>query len=177
MDSNKNNASDSQVWHTDTDPYAGTEKPVARSKKITVGPSLFPHNLVVLPGNDKFMEKVFAYVGQKLGRPEEHKMEQVNTSLMIWGLFVTASMRAAVHLRKDYAENLRAAKNTKFSEIKPLFNITWQLILDQEDEILGVSTTGIKLHGWEVRLFRFGAVSWRQNCRISTICAILDEQN
>ena len=67
-------------------------------------------------------------------------MEQVDTNVMIWGLFMNASMMAAVHLGKDYEDNLRVTKNTEFSEIRPLFHITQKLILDQEDEIFGVST-------------------------------------
>ena len=50
MDSKKNNATDSQVWHTDTDPNSSTGRPVARSKKITVVPSLFPRNLARVYG-------------------------------------------------------------------------------------------------------------------------------
>ena len=33
MDSNKNNASGSQVWHTDTDPNSDTEKRKKRKKE------------------------------------------------------------------------------------------------------------------------------------------------
>ena len=50
------------------------------------------------------MDKVFAYVRQKLGRPEEDKMERVDTNALIWRIFMTASMKAAVHLGKDYEE-------------------------------------------------------------------------
>ena len=57
--SNKNIASDSQVWHTDADPNSGT-----------VG----------------CMEKVFTKVRQKLRRPKEDKIEQVNTNqLCVYG--------------------------------------------------------------------------------------------
>ena len=37
-----NSASDSQVWHTDSDSNSSTGKPVTRSKKSTVGQRLFP---------------------------------------------------------------------------------------------------------------------------------------
>ena len=57
------------------------------------------------------------------------------------GDYMTASMKAAVHLGKDYEDNLRVTKNTEFSEIRSLFSITQKLILDQEDELFGVSTT------------------------------------
>ena len=67
MESNKNDASDSQVWHADTDPNSSTEKPVARSRKSTVGPRFFPHNFALSPENVEYVEKVFSYVRPKLG--------------------------------------------------------------------------------------------------------------
>ena len=85
MDSQKNNASDSQVWHTDTDPNSSTVIPVARSKKITIGQRLFPYNFAISPDTVEYLEKVFSCVRQKLGRPKENKMEQINSNAMIWG--------------------------------------------------------------------------------------------
>ena len=52
------------------------------------------------------MDKVFAYVRQKLGRPKEDKMDRVDTNAMICGIFMTASMTAAVHFGKYYEEFL-----------------------------------------------------------------------
>ena len=85
------------------------------------------------------MDKVFAYERQKLGRPEDDKMELVDTNAMIWWIFMTASMKAAV-LGKDYEETLRVKRNPALYEIRPLFSIKQKLILDQQDEIFGVST-------------------------------------
>ena len=48
-------------------------------------------------------------------------------------------MEAAAPLGQCYQENLRATKNTDVDKIKPLFDITWKLILDQEHEIHGIS--------------------------------------
>ena len=59
-----------------------------------------------------------------IGRPKEDEMEQVNTNPMIWALFVNAFLKAAVHLGKDCAENLRVTKNTKFSKIRLSFSLT-----------------------------------------------------
>ena len=49
---------------------------------------------------------------RNLGHPKEDEMEQVNTNVMIWGLFMNASMKAVVHLGKDYEDNLRVTKDT-----------------------------------------------------------------
>ena len=114
MDSNKNNASVSCVWHADTDPNSNTGKLTARSKKITVGQNLFPHNFAILPDNVDCMQKVFTYVRQKLGRPKEDKMEHVNTNAMIWGLFKNASVKSTVHLGKD-SEEFCLSRRTQIS--------------------------------------------------------------
>ena len=45
-------------------------------------------------------------------------------------------------LGKENEENWGVTKNTEFSEIRLLFCITQKLILDQDDEISGVSTIG-----------------------------------
>ena len=65
---------------------------------LTRTPSLFPHKSAILPCNVEFMEKDVTYGRQKLGRPKEDEMEQVNTNAMI---FMAASLKAAVHLGKD----------------------------------------------------------------------------
>ena len=148
MDSNRSNASDSQVRDTDIEPNSSTGKRVARSTKITISPSVFPRNLAMLPSNVEYVVKVFTCVRQQLGRPKEDKMEQVNTNAMIWGLFITASIKAAVHLGKVYEENLHVMKNTEFSKFRPLFSITQKLMFDQEDEMFGISTIDCDQTPW-----------------------------
>ena len=149
-------------------------------KKSRWSNHLFPQNIACAPDNVEYMEKVLLVVRQKLGRPEEDKMEQINTNAKIWRLLMTACTKAAVHLRKDYGGNLSATKNTDSSEIKHLFSISLNLIRDQEDEIFGVSTidwdqTCYQVFGSKsIRLFRFGTLSRRQNCRMFTICTVLE---
>ena len=49
-------------------------------------------------------------------------------------------MKAAIHVEEDYTENLVACRNTNFDALKTLFDITQKLTLDQNHEILNVST-------------------------------------
>ena len=49
-------------------------------------------------------------------------------------------MKAAVHLGQDDPQNLRTTNNTYFDQIKHFFNISRKLILNQEQEIHGIST-------------------------------------
>ena len=49
-------------------------------------------------------------------------------------------MKAAVHLGQHYNENLITYRTTNFEEHKTLFDITQRLILNQDFEILNVSS-------------------------------------
>ena len=53
---------------------------------------------------------------------------------------MSATLKAAVHLGQDDPQNLRTTNNTYFDQIKHFFNISRKLILNQEQEIHGIST-------------------------------------
>ena len=55
---------------------------------------------------------------------------------------------AAVHLGKDYLENLRSAKKQPQRKIRPLFDVTKKLITDQT-EIPGFSKIDWQTHAWQ----------------------------
>ena len=43
---------------------------------------------------------------------------------------MSSSMKAGVHLRPDYTENLEVYNHTNFDEFQNLFNITQKLVLE-----------------------------------------------
>ena len=51
------------------------------------------------------LEKVYSHLRQKLGRKSGDDMNDLDTNLLIWGMFMSAALDAAVHLGKDYLEN------------------------------------------------------------------------
>ena len=53
---------------------------------------------------------------------------------------MSTTKKALVHLGPSYNENLEVCRNTNFEKLKTLFDITQQLILGQNVEILKVST-------------------------------------
>ena len=53
---------------------------------------------------------------------------------------MSTTMKAAVHLGPNCNENWEVYRNTNFEELKNLFHITQRLILEDEAEILNVST-------------------------------------
>ena len=67
-------------------------------------------------------------------------MPDIDVNAMIWCIFVSATMTAAVHLGQDCQENLRATKNTDFETVKQLLGAAQKLILNLKDDIFGVST-------------------------------------
>ena len=91
--------------------------------------------------DNQYLEKVFTNVRQKLNRSENEQIFD-HKGIFIWGLSISTTMRAAVHLGQHQNENLVTHKNTNSQELKALFDITLKLILDQNFEILNVSTIG-----------------------------------
>ena len=59
-------------------------------------------------------------------------MLDVEVNGIFWRIFMSASMKAAVHLGQDYEENLRTTKNTDFEQVKALFDISQSLILNHQ---------------------------------------------
>ena len=50
------------------------------------------HNLDILPDGFEHWENIYNFVRQKIGRPKEDKLEQINTNVMIWIWCFTAIM-------------------------------------------------------------------------------------
>ena len=66
-------------------------------------------------------------------------MLEIDVSTMIWGICMSATIKAAVHLGQYYQENLHSTKNTEFENVKQLFDLSQKSILDQSQEIYWIS--------------------------------------
>ena len=64
-------------------------------------------------------------------------MKDLNVNLAIWGLLMNTTLRAAVHLGKDYDTNLRFVKKHLWQTAGQLFRETEKLISGQT-EINGI---------------------------------------
>ena len=106
-------------------------------------------------------------------------MLELDVNAVIWGIFVSATMKAAVHLAQDYQNNLSTNKSTDFEKIKQLFDASQKFILDQRREIHGISTIDWSTIPWMrapllneqsrqavkskgTRFLRFGTLSWQK---------------
>ena len=77
---------------------------------------------------------------QKLNRPEDgQQVLDQKVNVWMWRLFVSATMKAAIHFGENYKDNLFTHRNTDFEALKTLFDITQKLNLNQKHEIKQVS--------------------------------------
>ena len=66
-------------------------------------------------------------------------MKDLDVKTATWGIFLSVSLQAAVHLGKDCTENLRSTQNQPLKSLRQLFQVTERLITDQT-EIAGLTT-------------------------------------
>ena len=75
-----------------------------------------------------------------LNRSPENSMQDIGKRSMIWGMFKSSTVEASVFMGKNYEDNLHSIKCTgEDLTLKQMFDISEQLILEQLDEIFGVS--------------------------------------
>ena len=60
----------------------------------------------------QYMTKMFQFLRKKSGITEAYSMEALKTNVLIWSMFMSSSMKAAIHLGQNYLANLEVYKNT-----------------------------------------------------------------
>ena len=125
-----------RVLKSHVNPSSSAGKP--KTTKNHVGTGLSHQNMTISPNNVGHLEKVRSNVRQKLGRQQDDDILEIDVNMMIWGMFMSATTKGAVHLGQDYQEILRTTRNTDFDNIKQLFVISQKLIKDQNQEIYGI---------------------------------------
>ena len=101
--------------------------------------------------NHQYMTKIVHFVQKKLGITAGYStfsMDALKTSVLKRRMFMSSSMKAAIHLGPNYSANLEVQKNTNFGEIQSLFDITQKLILEHSEEILNVNTIESASPSW-----------------------------
>ena len=77
--------------------------------------------------NHRYMSKIFECLRKKLGMSAVNapfSMEAYQTYVFMWWIFLTSSMKAAIHLGPNYLADSEIYKNTKCEETESLFIIT-----------------------------------------------------
>ena len=92
-------------------------------------------------------EAVFSIVMGIYGWEHDDTMNDSNRNMAIWGMFLNATLWAAVHLGQDHEANLRYVKNIIWNSVRQLFRETWKLISEQK-EFTEISTIDFKDATW-----------------------------
>ena len=130
------------------------------------------HNMQI--SDHRYLEKVFKNLRQKLNLAEEAPILGLKANVLIWGLFMSGTMKAAIHLGPSYIENLEVYRNTNFEELKNLFDFTQRLIFDHQAEILNVSTIDWKVSSWTTSTLTHDQDESKSTCLLR-FCLMLGE--
>ena len=109
--------SEKDMWQGNRFAYeTATGKPYASSKSdCQGGPKAerieWSHNLHVSPATIHHTEAVSSIVRRIYGREHDDTREDLDVNMAMWGIFLSATLRAAVHLGQDCEANLRFVKN------------------------------------------------------------------
>ena len=97
------------------------------------------HFFATSPHNIPHLNDVYDMVRKAYERPAGDPMKDLNVNVAIWGIFMNATLRAAIHLGNDHDVNLRHVKNSFWRFTGQLFGKTEKVDQCQTE------TTGISL--------------------------------
>ena len=97
------------------------------------------HFLAISPHTLPEMDAVYDMVKNVYERPANDPMEDLDVNVVIWGEFMNATLKAAIHLGNDHDVNSRHVKNSSWRSTGQLFGETEKLISCQTE------TTGFSL--------------------------------
>ena len=75
------------------------------SESIDGTDTVWPRNFHISAAYVSHREKVLSNLRQRYGRKPGDKMEDVDVKTIVWRMFMSVTLRAAIHLGNDYAEN------------------------------------------------------------------------
>ena len=85
-----------------------------------------------------------------LDRSPEVAMQDIDKRSMIWGMFMSSTLEASVFMEKNSSDNLHSVRHTgKDLTLKQMFGISEKLIVEQSDEIFGVSHISWENSPWK----------------------------
>ena len=97
-----------------------------------------------------FLNRVNDRLRMMLDRSTEDAMQDIVKRSMIWKMFMSSTLEASVFMGKSYSVNLHSIKNTGENlTLKQMFEISEQLILEQSDEIFGVTPIYCEDSSWK----------------------------
>ena len=175
--SNQNDAaSSSQVWQSDVEFNVSAEKPAAEGSGIVDVDSVWPNHFQMSVPYVPHLERVYSNLRQKIGRKSWVDMNNLDTNSLMWGMFMSATLDAAVHLGKllfgEFTFDQKIRHNERkdtcstchksWSQIKQKFKVYQRLI--------GTHTPGKRQLSWPTKQSSY----WQQKSMNSPIqCCVL----
>ena len=111
--------------------------------------------------NYEYLGQVFQNLQKILGTTGDlpkFGIEAFKTNVLMWGLFKSSTMKAAVHLGPNYTKHVEMYKNAQIEEIQNLFDIIQKLIWDHHGEIQNVKPLGSTDPSWTRSTLSHGQV-------------------
>ena len=181
MDSNKDNASGSQVWHADTDPNANTGITCCEIEKEHRWCTYVPSQFGRITKQRRISGESLLMRSTETWSPTERRNGTDQHQRRDLGFLCLRQWR-----QRFYEENLRTSKQDqsfvqRHAEVDPRSR-TWNIwnIHDwnsMDEKYLVAWRCCQVIDSESLRLLGFGTLSGRQSCWISTICTVLQEQN
>ena len=72
---------------------------------------MWPHHFHFSPDSVPHMEKDFSIARKIYDRKPTDNLKDLDVNPAIWGILISVTLQAAVHLGRDYSLNLRSVKN------------------------------------------------------------------
>ena len=143
----------SRRWQRDAQLFISTGKLVAAehrgfsgnpeipegSEDSELNSRIWPHHFRISPDCVPHVEKVFSIVRKINDRKPTDDLDDLDVNAAIWGVFMSVTLQAAVHLGRDCLQNLRSVKNQSSKSVDQLFRTTEKLLKEQT-EITGLCT-------------------------------------
>ena len=119
---------------------------------------IWPHHFRISPDCAPHKKKVCSIVRKIYDRKPTDVLNDLDVNTAIWDRFMSVTLQAAVHLVRDYLQNIRSVKNLSSKSVEQLLWTTEKLIQEQT-EIIGLSTINWNQSVWrESSLLCDGAV-------------------
>ena len=97
-----------------------------------------------------FLNRVNDRLRKILDHYSKDAMQDIDKRSMIWGLFVSSTLEASAFMGKNYSDNLHSIRNAgEDLTLKQMFDISEMWIVEQSDEIYGVTPINWENSTWK----------------------------
>ena len=96
-----------------------------------------------------FLHRVNDQVRKRKNQSSKDATKDSDEHSVIWGMFISSTLQASAFMGKNYSDNLHSINNTEDLTMKQMFDISEKLIIEQSDEIYGISTSNWEDSSWK----------------------------